>query len=415
MNYLTVEFEGDVVGRAHVDARTDEFAFSYAEEWLDRPDSFPISVHLPLRRERWPAERAHIFFANLLPEGQARQAICDRLGISPDNDVALLAELGDDTAGAFRFVPDDAKGNRTRKDRRSIPEDELEEWARGEPAFPLDDDYEPRLSLAGAQHKTSVVLTDDGYAQPASDEPSTHILKFDSPDFPHLTANEYLTTRFAAELGVDTVSSTLDDRTSPPVLVVERYDRRSADQTTRRLHQEDFCQILGYRPSRKYESDGGPSLGDVASAIRQYSSRPAADVLELVRWVVVCALSGNADGHAKNLSMLYGPSGVSLAPAYDLVCTRAFPRLYRGLAFSVGGQRNPDRLRTQEWESLAETLGVSPSLVLRQVEALTDEADPAFERACDELRAEIGESHAIQHVSKAVRKRVRALRSHLEP
>jgi serine/threonine-protein kinase HipA len=67
MNYLTVEFEGDVVGRAHVDARADEFAFSYDESWLERPDSFPISVHLPLRQERWPAERAHIFFANLLP------------------------------------------------------------------------------------------------------------------------------------------------------------------------------------------------------------------------------------------------------------------------------------------------------------------------------------------------------------
>jgi serine/threonine-protein kinase HipA len=384
MNYLTVEFEGDVVGRAHVDARADEFAFSYDEAWLDRPDSFPISVPLPLRRERWPAERAHIFFANLLPEGQARQAICDRLGISPDNDVALLAELGDDTAGAFRFVPNDGH-------------------------------EESRFSLAGAQHKTSVVLTSDGYAQPASDEPSTHILKFDSPDFPHLTANEFLTTRFAAELGLDTVTSTLDDRTSPPVFVIERFDRRSAEQTTRRLHQEDFCQILGYRPAQKYESDGGPGLGDVASAIRHYSGRPAADVLELVRWVIFCALSGNADGHAKNLSMFYGPSGLSLAPAYDLVCTRAYPRIYRGLAFSVGGQRNPDRLRAEEWESLAETLGVNRSLVLRQVESLTDEADAAFGRACDQLRAEIGESHAIQHVSKAVRKRVRAIRSHLEP
>lgn len=414
MAELWVEYEGKIVGRAIPNDDGDRFAFEYATEWIERADAFPISVRLPVREELWPAERAHVYFANLLPEGPARRAVCDRVGVSFDNDVALLEALGNDTAGALRFVATDAEQSDEQRERRHISQSELEEWAGGAPAFPTDPDRAPRLSLAGAQHKTSVVETSEGYALPGWGEASTHILKFDSPDFPHLTANECLTTRFAEEMGLDVVDSHLDDRTSPPVLVVERYDRRSVgDGPVRRLHQEDFCQILGYLPSRKYESEGGPVLERIAAKLRAFSVRPAADVLELVRWVVFCALAGNADGHAKNVSLLYTDGGLSLAPAYDLVCTRAFPRLHRDLAFSIGGEGNPDALQREHWRAFAEDIGVKSRLVLREVEEAVERADDAFEKAVEQLREQIGESHAIQHVSKAVRKRVRAIGSHL--
>ena len=413
MNDLDVEYEGILVGRAIAREDADRFAFAYDEDWLERTDAFPISANLPLRKEQWPAERAHPFFANLLPEGVSREAICDRLGVSPDNDVALLRALGNDTAGAFRFIAAGEEPRGKPRERTPVSQAELEEWAAGAPAFPADADHPPRLSLAGAQHKASVVLTDTGYALPAWNEASTHILKFDSTRFPHLTANEYLTTRFAAELGLTVVQSHLDTRTSPPILVVERYDRRLAERSVRRLHQEDFCQILGVLPSRKYEAEGGPSLADVASQIRELSTRPAADMLELVRWVIFCAIAGNADGHAKNLSMLYAASRREIAPAYDLVCTRAFPKLHRDLAFSIGGQRNPDRVLRANWEQFALDIEVRPRLVFRLVERYVDEADDAFETASEHLRQQVGESPALQHVSRAVRKRIRAVGTHL--
>lgn len=104
MSYLEVEYQGEVIGRAVVEDDTDRFAFIYESAWLARANAFPISASLPLRQEIWPADRAHVFFANLLPEGVAREAICNRLGVSVGNDAALLRALGDDTAGAFRFV-----------------------------------------------------------------------------------------------------------------------------------------------------------------------------------------------------------------------------------------------------------------------------------------------------------------------
>ncbi len=410
MSDLLVEYHGATVGRAI--AEGEEFAFEYDADWLTRDDSFPISLNLPCRRDRWPANRAHPFFANLLPEGRAREAVSRKLGVSPDSDVDLLNALGDDTAGAFRFVPT-SDDRRSAQGREPISREDLQDWAEGAAAFSTDPERPPRLSLAGAQHKTSVVTTENGFAVPANGEPSTHILKFESSDFPHLTANEYLTTRFAENLGLNTVDCRLDDRTSPPILVVERYDRHATDNSVRRLHQEDFCQILGLPPSRKYEQPSGPALDELATAIRRHSSRPAADILELIRWVIVCAIAGNADGHAKNISMLYAPDGLTLAPAYDLVCTRAYPHLHTDLAFSVGGERNPDSILQDNWSTFAEQIDVRPRLVFQELERILKDAEDAFTAACDDLRDHLGDSHAIQHVQTPVHKRLRAIRSHL--
>lgn len=410
MNDLLVQYTEQVVGWASPEG--ERFAFRYDANWLERQDAFPISASLPLRTREWPAEQAHPFFANLLPEGLARDAICRRLGVSVDNDVALLAALGDDTAGALRFVPVD-RGEASQQPRHPIEAEELERWSRGEPAFSADPDRRPRLSLAGAQHKVSVVLTAGGFALPASSEPSTHILKFDSDRFPHLTANEFLTTRFADELGLEVASSTLDDRTTKPVLVVQRFDRVEEDGQVRRLHQEDFCQILGVGPSRKYEDEGGPTIADVADVLRRLSSRPAVDRIALVRWVIFSAIAGNADGHAKNLSMLYDPTGPRLAPAYDLVCTRAFEHLNPHLAFSVGGERDPDRITRENWEKFAADVSVRPRLVFREVERLLDSAPAALERAVVRLEEEVGDSPAKQRVVPAIRKRLRAIGGNL--
>ncbi len=413
MSDLKVLYHNDLVGRA-IAEENDQFSFIYDQHWIGRPDAFPISANLPPTRQRWPAQRAHPFFANLLPEGLARETVCQRLGISSDNDVALLNALGDDTAGAFRFVPTADQFRRTDRERQPISDAELEQWAEGAPALPSDPERRPRLSLAGAQQKVSVVQHDGGYAIAASGEPSTHILKFDSPRFPHLTANEFLTTRLGARLGLDVVESTLDDRTSPPILVVERYDRRPTDgETSRRLHQEDFCQLLGLLPTRKYEADGGPTLSGIADKIRALSSTPAADVLKLIRWTAFCALAGNADGHAKNLSILYEHRGPVLAPGYDLVCTRAFPNLNRQLAFSVGGRRNSDQLLREQWEQFAVDIGVRPRLVLNEVERLTQQAESALQEARADLEREIGTTQAEQQVARTIRKRIRAVRTHL--
>src|SRR6185295_1025711 len=101
----------------------------------------------------------HTFFSNLLPEGESRVAVCQRLGISEANDVALLRAIGGECAGALSIVDD----------LRSPPEARYEELDdRRLQELVSNDDIVPlliggsstRLSLAGAQDKLPVAVLD---------------------------------------------------------------------------------------------------------------------------------------------------------------------------------------------------------------------------------------------------------------
>ena len=54
-------------------------------------------------------------------------------------------------------------------------------------------------------------------------------------------------------LGLEAASSTVEQFGDNMALVVERYDRESADGIWRRIHQEDMCQALGLDGAQKYE------------------------------------------------------------------------------------------------------------------------------------------------------------------
>lgn len=63
--------------------------------------------------------------------------------------------------------------------------------------------------------------------------------------------------------------------------------------------------------------------------LREVSSEPALDLLQVIRWQIFNVLSGTFDGHGKNGSLLHLPDEtVRLALFYDLVCTRAISADY---------------------------------------------------------------------------------------
>jgi len=109
------------------------------------------------------------------------------------------------------------------------------------------------------------------------------------------------------------------------VLAVRRYDRRRppAGDIPARVHQEDGCQATSMPPGLKYEEQGGPSLRDFASLIRDYGD--PRDVSILLRRTTFNMAIGNADAHAKNFSVLHDADVpvIRLAPMYDLLSTIA--------------------------------------------------------------------------------------------
>jgi serine/threonine-protein kinase HipA len=102
----------------------------------------------------------------------------------------------------------------------------------------------------------------------------------------------------------------------PQFLAVTRFDREGA----RRIHFEDFAQVLAIDAMHKYSA----SYLDMALAMQAFPSMGEEAVLELLRRLAVNDLLGNPDAHLKNFGVLY-PDGVAprLAPAYDIVAYAA--------------------------------------------------------------------------------------------
>ena len=332
---------------------------------------------MPLREDPWVGAVARNWFCNLLPEGAVRQAIVQRLRIPHGDDFALLAAIGGECAGAVSVrVPgagqmdgDDADDAETDLEAALF----LQGDVGGEGSWALAG-TPMRLSLAGAQDKLAVVAQADGRLRlPHRGEPSTHVLKPDSRRFGGLRDAEALGLALARAVGLDAAAGRLVDVLGRPALLVERYDRvRAPDGTLQRLHQEDFCQALGYPDGLKYEAGGGPGLAACSALVRKLALGPAA-VQGLLDWVVFNALIGNADAHAKNLSLLCDRDGRRrLAPLYDLVPTIYLPEslVDRTPALRIGQAARIDQVGADDWAAFAAAAGYRKPYVLDRVRSL---------------------------------------------
>jgi len=393
--------------------RGDRFGFTYDTGWLAAKDSFAISRCLPLREPAHEDEAAHSFFANLLPEGDLRVAVCRRLGISIDNDYALLARIGGECAGALSIraesdLPEDEEPEYVELTKRR-----LDTLLRGESVVPLlAGGATTRLSLAGAQDKLPVFLHDDRLHIPVHAEPTTHILKLPSRRFSHLCANEAFMNRAAAALGLEVARTVLVTDRSIPYLLVERYDREvQADGfLVKRLHQEDLCQALGYPATRKYEEEGGPSFGRCYTTVAAAVDAPLPATLQLLSWAAFNVIAGNSDGHAKNLALLHPePGRTVLAPFYDLVSTRAYKELDRHLAMRIGGERDPDLIGRAHVEALARALEIGPAVVEKRAIDIAERCLDRIDTVAADFLVEHGPQPILQTLPRAMKKRARAL------
>ena len=391
----------------------DRIGFAYEPEWLNQ--GFRIGHVLPLQASPFePADaKAHAWFSNLLPEGPARERIVRSLGIA-DDDYTLLREIGGECAGALNILPIDQTPNHQndaqRLDDRAF-EKMLQQRGQGIVPRPTENDEAPaRLSLAGAQAKCPILIRDDEYYLPKAATASSHILKFELPQWRHVPVFEIYLNRIAETIGLPVPESQLQERHGHRYLVISRYDREFEVDSWQRLHQEDFCQIAGLRATRKYQADGGPGLADCAQWIRELSEQPAGDLLQLLRWQVFNWLAGNSDGHAKNLALVQVRRNTNrwrLAPFYDLVCTRAWPNLDRRMAMNIGGEADPGRIRSEHWRALAKEIGMRPRFVDKEIAGMIDAIQNAMRSVREHLEQQHGALPMLQQPEKIIRTQLR--------
>jgi serine/threonine-protein kinase HipA len=179
-----------------------------------------------------------------------------------------------------------------------------------------------------------------------------YILKPPSERFPQLPETEDLTMHMAAALRIATVPHTLIRMASGNLA----YLTRRIDRTKQgKLHMEDMCQLTGRLTENKYHG----SYEQIAKAILRFSANPRLDVINFFEVVLFCFLTGNADMHLKNFSLIDIPErgGVSLAPAYDLLSTALLmPSDDEDLALTLNGKKK--RITFKDFKTALTTLSV---------------------------------------------------------
>jgi serine/threonine-protein kinase HipA len=305
---LNVFLNGRLVGvlRREANGATD---FRYDQNWLAWGPTFPISLSLPLREDRYLGSTVTNVFDNLLPDDDAiRKRVAERVGAAGTDAYSLLTALGHDCVGALQFLPDGVDpGPAGGVQGKLVNNAEITNILHNLALAPLGmgDDEDFRISIAGEQEKTALLRRGNKWYKPVGATATTHIFKPqigrlpNGSDLSNSVENEYLCLKLLSALGVPTANAAIDDFGSRRTLIVERFDRRwTSDGRLLRLPQEDTLQALSIPPTRKYQSDGCPGMNAIFRLLKG-SDVPNDDLATFMRANIIFWLIGATDGHAK--------------------------------------------------------------------------------------------------------------------
>lgn len=377
---------------------------SYLPSWLDSPSARALSLSLPFT----PGNRPHRgnvvrnYFDNLLPDNaEIRQRLALKHHSKTTDSFDLLREIGRDCVGAIQLLPEDSTPAGIHEIRgRPLTDHAIERILKAVTHKPLLgqhlDDADLRISIAGTQEKTALLWHAGKWHLPLDATPSTHIFKLPlgmigngEIDFSTSVENEWLCAQIIAAFGLPIAPCEIQRFGKQKVLVVERFDRRLAEDGSWwiRLPQEDFCQALGVSPLQKYEDRGGPGISRILDTLDHSAAREQ-DRHTFYRSQILFWMLAATDGHAKNFSIFHAAGGsYQLTPLYDVLS--AWPVAGRGrgklatkklkLAMAVRGANahyKLDEIQRRHWNEMARRcrLGMNAEGLIDQLIARTPAA-----------------------------------------
>ena len=378
-----------------------EAEFSYLPEYLERADSVPISLSLPLQTEAFSSEKTRNFFDGMLPEGFTRRSVAQWVRADEDDYLSILDSLGRECLGAIQIVEESAVP--PEPEYRKLSMEEIRALAAEGASRSAEILKQTHLSLTGATGKVGLYYRkeEDAWYFPAGTAPSTHIVKQSHVRLKNIVLNEQLALRTAANAGLDVPESFIIDagggEDKDVLFATRRYDRifgempRYANSMPMpmRLHQEDFAQALGIPASQKYERAGEDHMARMFDLLRRHSADPIRDMTRLWDQIVFNWLIGNTDAHVKNFSLLYSPDlrTLRLAPAYDLLGAAIYPTT-RELSFRIGGAATLDAVTEASFEAAAREAGLGVRMAMQRYHRMVETFVPALRAASEALQAE---------------------------
>jgi serine/threonine-protein kinase HipA len=238
----------------------------------------------------------------------------------------------------------------------------------GQPTPPVlpysEEDLEPlakeviqsQTAVTGVQAKLSLHIT--GNNKEGTERRFTivglwggYILKPPTALYPQLPEVEDVTMHLAQIAKIKTAPHSLIRLQSGNLAyITKRIDRTNKGK----LAMEDMCQLTERLTEDKYHG----SYEQIGKAIQKHSVTPGLDVVNFFEMVLFSFLTGNADMHLKNFSLLEQPGlGMTLSSAYDLVNTALVnPADQEEMALTLNGRKI--KMKKQDFVAAMNTLQV---------------------------------------------------------
>ncbi|HHG3228896.1 TPA: type II toxin-antitoxin system HipA family toxin [Vibrio parahaemolyticus] len=410
-----------------------QMQFCYDKKWLDQPHAYPISLSLPLQHQPHKGDPVANYFDNLLPDlTSTRKNIQRRHSTASTNTFDLLHAIGRDCVGSLSLVPEEEVEDRldlgkletlSVDDLRSI----ITAHKQQNPLGMINELSDFRITISGAQEKTTLLKIKNNWYLPNCNYPSTHILKFPigfiqqpfaTLDMTESIENEYFCIKLAEAMGFKVPRVEILDFDNVRALAVERFDRgwSTSERAPIRLTQEDMCQTMSLPTSLKYQSDGGIGIEEIMQLLNG-STNAHKDRDDFMRFQVFQWLIGATDGHAKNFSIFIETDGAyRLTPFYDIMS--AFPasngkgintrklKLAMSLkSTSSGNKWHLEKVYPRHFIATAETVGFCTI----RMEEILDEFVESFPNAIDQVVSHLPNSFPAQIIDSIVSNSLRIL------
>ncbi len=344
INVLKLALHGRLVGYL-AGFHNGRNVLSFADEFRFDPTrpTFSLTTHPRFPRaeklmaEPWARhQRLHPILSNLLPEGVLRELVARGLKVHVDNEFHLLSYLGQDLPGALIAEP---------MEPEEVPIGVLVTHCKAKAVKFVKIAQENKFSLAGVQMKFSMKEREGRYNLPKGDVLGDWIIKTPSTSYEEVPVNEFTSMKLASLIGIEIPEIKLVElekldnlpQISFPdekwAFAIRRFDRAE----DRRIHMEDFAQVLVKYPHEKYNS---ANYEQIARILYQFSGDGLMDVQQFARRLLANILLANGDAHLKNWSLIY-PDRITprLSPAYDIVTTSVYISGEKHFALNLGSTK----------------------------------------------------------------------------
>lgn len=374
--------------------------FSFSEEFkenLSRPTlslithpAFPYVEKL--LAEPWVRnQRLHPTLSNLLPEGALRELITQGLKVHIDNEFHLLSYLGNDLPGALIAEP---------MEPELVPDYILAPYGKVKVVLFDKVQLNNKFSLAGVQMKFSMKEKDGRYNLSDNKILGDWIIKTPSTKHRDVPVNEYTAMKLAQLVGVNIPEvklvqlSKLDNL--PPInlpdeelaFAIKRFDRDDG----RRVHMEDFAQVLVKYPHEKYSSANYEQIGRI---IYRFSGNGLVDIQQFSKRLLVNILLANGDAHLKNWSLIYADKITPrLSPAYDILTTSVYIEEEKQFALNLGKTKDWYSVSLAHFQSWAKNAGIPWRTIQPHLDDVMEKARSLWPNAMKELP--MNEAHKLQ-------------------